>query len=423
MLDPIVPVGPAQGATAALPVTRRPAVAVMLLTLLALLAASCGQTGAVEANGRSGSQRIDVARRFDTSFRDRTRAARHGTQIDRRGSARPDSPSETTAPGVPTTATATAGDPGETVAEGTDGTTAGATPASATETAAAEATGGVVETMTVDPAERPFTPAPPGAPTTTTTRPPTTTTTTRPPTTTTTRPPTTTTRPPTTTTTRPPTGGRFETLPPGASLPSGDECARLVRAAPEIRADNAGYNSTRGTGSNGRYPRVDGNFTGTTDEIIQWAACKWGIDEDIARAQAAKESWWHMSAGGDLSSNQSNCHPSLRTSNGQPCPESIGLLQVRYLYHLEAFENSNAIRSTAYNIDYTFANWRACFEGELTWLNNVERGAEYRAGDLDGCLGVWFTGRWYVPEAYPYIQAVHDLANERVWEQAYFING
>ena len=44
----------------------------------------------------------------------------------------------------------------------------------------------------------------------------------------------------------------------------------------------------------GWYARVTGNFTGTTDQIIQWAACKWGIDEDIVRAQAAKESGWHQ---------------------------------------------------------------------------------------------------------------------------------
>ena len=31
---------------------------------------------------------------------------------------------------------------------------------------------------------------------------------------------------------------------------------------------------------------VDGDFAGTTDQLIQWAACKWGIDEDIVRAPA-----------------------------------------------------------------------------------------------------------------------------------------
>ena len=32
--------------------------------------------------------------------------------------------------------------------------------------------------------------------------------------------------------------------------------------------------------------QVTGNFKGTTDEIIQWAACKWGIDVNVARADA-----------------------------------------------------------------------------------------------------------------------------------------
>ena len=48
-----------------------------------------------------------------------------------------------------------------------------------------------------------------------------------------------------------------------------------------------------------RFNRVDGDFAGTTDEIIQWAACKWGIDEDIVRAQVIKESCWYQSATGD----------------------------------------------------------------------------------------------------------------------------
>jgi autotransporter family porin len=217
-------------------------------------------------------------------------------------------------------------------------------------------------------------------------------------------------------------GGRFGTLSPGAALPSGPDCAASVRPVPETRADNATYNATRGVGSNDRYPRVDGDFTGTTDEIIQWAACKWGIDEDIARAQVAKESWWHMSTGGDLTSNQDDCHAELRTAAGQ-CPESIGLMQVRWLYHQEAFEGSNAIRSSAYNVDYAFGVWRDCYDGNLEWLNTVERGAEYGPGDLDGCLGVWFSGRWRTADAETYIAAVRDLVAERIWEQDHFLQG
>jgi hypothetical protein len=232
----------------------------------------------------------------------------------------------------------------------------------------------------------------------------------------TTTPPTTTTNPPTTTTV-PSSGDRFETLPPGAALPSGAECAQRVRPAPETRPGNTSYNNTPGAGPHPDYPRVDGNFTGTTDEILQWAACKWGLDEDIVRAQTAKESWWYQTAGGDLSNNPSDCHPSVRDQD--PCPESIGVLQVRYLYHGPAMNDS--IASTAYNADYTYAAWRSCYNGNETWLNQFERGGTYAAGDVWGCLGVWFSGRWLVSDALVYMNDVEDLLNDRVWEQNYFL--
>ncbi|MEX2626173.1 MAG: hypothetical protein WD225_04780 [Ilumatobacteraceae bacterium] len=208
--------------------------------------------------------------------------------------------------------------------------------------------------------------------------------------------------------------GRFETLPPGAALPSGSTCATRVRPVAEIRPANAGPNATRGTAPNERYPRVDGDFVGTTDEIIQWAACKWGIDEGIVRAQIVKESWWNQSAIGD---------------NG----ESYGLGQVRVPYHQEAFAFDDAIRSSAYNLDYTYAGWRSCFEGNETWLNDVERGAWYEAGDMWGCLGVWFTGRWWVPDVTVYLDGgptdgygdlgVREHLERRTWEDPDFVSG
>ena len=213
----------------------------------------------------------------------------------------------------------------------------------------------------------------------------------------------------------------FAMLAPGARLPSGATCRAQVRRAAEIRPDNTTYNRRIGTSRNERFPRVNGNFRGSTDRVLQWAACKWGIEERIVRAQAARESWWHQQAGGDLTSDQSSCHPLLRTSSG-PCPESIGLLQVRYLYHLEAFEDANAIRSSAYNADYAYASWRACYEGEYTWLNNVERGRNYAKGDAWGCLGVWFAGRWHTPPANQYITNVRGYYNQRIWRTSSFKN-
>jgi autotransporter family porin len=215
----------------------------------------------------------------------------------------------------------------------------------------------------------------------------------------------------------PPGGsGGFATLPVGAALPSGAECASRVKAAVEIRPENAAANGNEGSRANANtrpdwsgFSRVDGDFSGTTDEIIQWAACKWGIDENIARAQVIKESYWYQSANGD---------------NG----ESWGLGQVRDGYgHEPAFQYSvNARTSSAYNLDYTYASWRACYEGVYTWLNDVERVGTYAAGDVWGCLGVWFSGRWYVNND-AYLNEPGDSVrwhyDNKTWLTPTFING
>jgi len=210
--------------------------------------------------------------------------------------------------------------------------------------------------------------------------------------------------------------GWFATLAVGSVLPSGAECASRVRPAGEIRPENSAANATRGSRANANtdpswsaFSRVDGDFAGTTDEIIQWAACKWGIDENIARAQVLKESYWYQ--------------------NGPPGDngESWGLGQVRLPFHQSAFQFSvNARSSSAYNLDYTYAVWRGCYEGVLTWLNTVERNGTYAAGDVWGCIGAWFSGRWYVnTDAYfnEFGDSVRWHYNNKTWLTSIFING
>ena len=213
----------------------------------------------------------------------------------------------------------------------------------------------------------------------------------------------------------PGTPGHFSTLPVGAALPTGAQCAAQVRAATEIRPENSTANNNRGSRANANtrndwagFNRVDGDFAGTTDEIIQWAACKWGIDEDIVRAQIVQESYWYQSANGDAG-------------------ESWGLGQVRDTAHQSAFQYAvNARTSSAYNLDYTYASWRACYEGVYTWLNSVERVGTYSAGDVWGCVGVWFSGRWYVNND-AYLNAsggsVHWHHTNKTWLTSTFVNG
>ena len=199
----------------------------------------------------------------------------------------------------------------------------------------------------------------------------------------------------------------------GGALPSEATCAARVQSAAESRPENRTYNNTRGSSPNNENPRVTGNFVGTTDEIIQWAACKWGLDVQWARAQALIESWWIQTTVSDFGTDASGClpgHPIGADGRAGQCPQSVGLLQVRYPYHQSAFENNNAIRSTAYNADYAWSIWRRCFNGEYTWLNDVEHGRTYAAGDGLGCMGVWFSGRWYTDAAVGYMNRVTETA-------------
>lgn len=97
------------------------------------------------------------------------------------------------------------------------------------------------------------------------------------------------------------------------------------------------------------------------------------------------------------------------------------MLQIRYPYWTPAFPSAGT--STAYNLDYALAARRSCFEGYDTWLNTVDRGQQYAAGDLWGCMGEWFSGRWYTQPAIGYINVVKQYLADRVWETQGFING
>jgi autotransporter family porin len=237
-----------------------------------------------------------------------------------------------------------------------------------------------------------------------------------------------------------PAGGaapaRFATLGPGAALPSGAQCATWVRAKPYAENKGANRRANQVTGhtigtsffsgddarANTRIaPRVDGQFTGTTGQILRWAACKWGVDEDLVFAQAAIESWWQQATMGDWTGDASRCAPGrglgVDGRAGQ-CPESFGILQNRYPYEKAAWPG--VANSTAMNADLAYAIWRVCFEGYEGWLNTVERGQAYAAGDAWGCVGRWFSGRWHVAAGDQYIGRVRSYLDQRVWQTANF---
>ena len=205
----------------------------------------------------------------------------------------------------------------------------------------------------------------------------------------------------------------FSTLAPGVTLPAGSECARRVRRSPwEPRPDNRTANHKRPRGlelrtidgvdydrvrTNVSSPRareliarVDGDFSGTTDEIIQWAACKWGFDEDLLRAVAMTESGWRQSVNGDVG-------------------HSFGLLQIKVSVHAGTWPWAR--NSTAFNLDYALAWRRLMYEGHMShWVPREAVGNEL------ACISMWFTGDWNAVEARrEYLSSVRRNLAARRW--------
>ncbi len=255
---------------------------------------------------------------------------------------------------------------------------------------------------------------------------PTTTTPTTPPAPTHTPAPTTPTSTPT-----PPSAPNGGALAPGTTLPSEAACAAAIPSSTwEPRRDNTTANHSVPTasqiaglapwdGSMGLDPHADalqrsitGNYTGTTDQILQWVACKWGIDPNIVRAQAVAESSWHQNSLGDLTSNHVDCPLGAATSGGG-CYQSYGILQVKWMYNQSAWPMSRD--DTAFSAEYTYGMIRACYEGDMTWLGNG-----YKAGDIWGCLGFWYSGNWYSADAQTYVNSVKAHYNNQDWLSAGF---
>jgi hypothetical protein len=213
-----------------------------------------------------------------------------------------------------------------------------------------------------------------------------------------------------------------------AGLPVADSvCAAQVISAAENRPKNQTANHTM-PANNGQnvkwgsdatdYPKfgqyqwlVTGHFTGTTDEILQWAACKWGINPDLLRADAEQESDWNQGSIGD----QNHCGS---TPNG-----SWGILQV-----MDACNGSSVLggypdtyTSTALDADYTAYHDRACFDGVFTgYLPSSGTMSQWIAANGQdsgfwGCVGQWFSGGWYDSGAKSYIASVQNYYKSKDW--------
>src|SRR5579863_3417243 len=150
-------------------------------------------------------------------------------------------------------------------------------------------------------------------------------------------------------------GNYFNSLPPHAVLPSDSQCAAQIPATPEVRPGNVPFNSKAAippawqlvamhasplygypTPPASDFARVDGNYSGSTDMILRWAACKWGVEENVVRAQAVLESHWHQTDAGDWRTAKSECaRGNWYAWTGSGCFDSYGVLMIK-LYDFNA---------------------------------------------------------------------------------------
>jgi hypothetical protein len=192
--------------------------------------------------------------------------------------------------------------------------------------------------------------------------------------------------------------------------------------------------------------RVDGQFTGTTDEIFQWAACKWGVADDVLRAIAVRESTWYeyevypsgrpvldwgmgdmMPAGTSGASEYCTGIAAYGRDYQQDfgtniCPRTFSIAGVMSWEapswgQMPSNQNGTfpfTIQSTAFALDYLASQLRGCYNGWEYWLKSS---GTYASGDLWGCVGAWYSGDWHSSDANGYISRVRTELADFTWLQ------
>jgi hypothetical protein len=229
-----------------------------------------------------------------------------------------------------------------------------------------------------------------------------------------------------------------------------EAASRVLRKNWEPRPDNTVFNYTVPTPDQLRQIQVPtymdvrghavldavtGYFTGTTDEILQWGAYKWGFDPDLVRASALDESSWHQNTISDIGNGvslgimqiKSRYHPGTcpQSPRFPPLvdPTSVQSIQ-RYLSTEPSCLSYN---STAFAVDYRLAYFRACMNKSITYFFNHEPASGHSryadaGGDelIWGCLGSWYSGYFWDVDSVDYIQRIRRFYANKPWLQAGF---
>jgi hypothetical protein len=201
-------------------------------------------------------------------------------------------------------------------------------------------------------------------------------------------------------------------------------------------------------------PRVSGAFTGKTDEIFQWAACKWGLPDNLLRAIAVRESTWYQyptyTSGacvvnwgcGDIfdaasESSLAYCDGIAKIGgydyqgdfSSGICPKTFSIAGVMSWEDpswgpMRGNQNGTFPfnrNSTAFAVDYLGSDLRGCIEGWERWLVEGTGFKGMSAKDrMWGCVGAWYAGEWHSGAADGYIARVRRAWRDHVWRKPVF---
>jgi hypothetical protein len=170
---------------------------------------------------------------------------------------------------------------------------------------------------------------------------------------------------------------------------------------------------------------VTGRFSGTTDEIIQWGAAKWGIPADWLRAEYVNESYWNQSELGDLTSVANPLlYPVQSRAAGNQVYQSLGITQIKW-DHPDRNNNGTGTeplrwKSTAFNVDYQAATVRFYFDDpqriRSSWGDRT-----YISCNNWLSIGGWFEpSPWNNPQQQSYVTRVQTFLANRKWAQPGF---
>jgi hypothetical protein len=178
-------------------------------------------------------------------------------------------------------------------------------------------------------------------------------------------------------------------------------------------------NGVRITRANHWYAYVTGRpglSNPSTDELIQWAAHKWGIPEDWLRAEMVVESGWRQSYLGDLtavSKSWYSLYPPQARAGRDQVHQSMGISQVKWIPNRRVGAGTEPLRweSTAFTLDYLGATIRWYYDGDCRWCTSG-----YSAGQQWNSVGAWCEPYpWGNSVQQEYVQRVQAALADRTW--------